>query len=92
MSNVRAREPVGPCHAFARVLVDAVNRRVPRLVSEVRAVKYQMPQPAQACQLRSRMVCLVLREVVFKGLAAARLCVPALARAARPSAVSGRPV
>ena len=45
MSNVRAREPVGPPHAIARVLVDAENRRVPRLVSEVRATKYQIPQP-----------------------------------------------
>jgi len=66
MSNVRAHEPVGPCHAFARVLVDAVNRRVPRQAQVTGAMN-------------------------AKGLAPVESGMHALARAARPSAVSGRP-
>jgi len=47
MSNVRAHEPVGPCHAFARVLVDAVNRRVPRQAQVTGAMNTKGLAPAR---------------------------------------------
>jgi len=47
MSNVRAREPVGPCHAVARVLVDTVKRRVPRHAQEAGTMNTKGLAPAK---------------------------------------------
>jgi len=45
--NVRAHEPAGQCHAFARVLVDAVNRRVPRQAQVTGAMNAKGLAPAK---------------------------------------------
>jgi hypothetical protein len=65
------------------------GRCLPSLVCSSIALRFQKRSLDWGVETL-RMVHAMLRDVVFKGLALARLSVPAEAWAARPSAVSGR--